>query len=330
MVANPPSITHGRPFAPPGPAGEPVRARPARALGAALGYLLVLAATAAAFLGTPAGQRLDGHLVPPMYWDGVYWDGADTGRTVLTQSALRLLYLVEDPRVLGALIACELLTGALTRRVGAAIAGIAALLCSAGGSLVLKAAVPRPDLGVAGSTAHNSFPSGHVAAATGLLLAFVLALPGRARWWFAAPGAVAAWAVGAATMIAGWHRLSDVLGGVALASASCCLAASALAYLRGGRARTAPARTVAPGAAPAGAAPPGTAPGSTAPTRMVAPGAGWVLPASLVAAAGTAAVSVAAAALPVGGAPALAAAAAGAFTVLCTAGTAAVLSVTRL
>jgi membrane-associated phospholipid phosphatase len=300
MVANPPSITHGRPFAPPGPTGEPVRARPARVLGAALGYLLVLAATAVAFLGTPAGQRLDDRAEPPMYWDG-----ADAGRTLLTSLALRLLYLVEDPRVLGAVIACVLLTGALTRRVGAAIAGIAALLCSAGGSLVLKAAVPRPDLGVAGSTGHNSFPSGHVAGATGLLLAFVLALPGRARWWFAAPGAVAAWAVGAATMFAGWHRLSDVLGGVALASASCCLAAGALAYLRGG---------------PAGAAP----------ARTVAPGAGWLLPASLVAAAGTAAVSVAAAALPVDGAPALAAAAAGAFTVLCTAGTAAVLSVTRL
>lgn len=315
MVANPPSITHGRPLAPPGATVGPARGHPARALGAALGYLLVLAATAVAFVGTPGGQWLDGRLVPR-----VYWDGADTGRTALMSPALRLLYLLEDPRVLAALIACVLLTGALSRRVWAAIAGIAALLCSAGGSLVLKAAVPRPDLGVAGSTGHNSFPSGHAAAATGLLLAFVLALPGRARWWLAAPGALAAWAVGAAAMIAGWHRLSDVLGSVALASASCCLAAGALAYLRGGRARTAPARTVPPEPAPPG----------TAPADAAAPDAGWLLPASLVAAAGTAAVSVAAAALPVAAAPALALAAAGAFTVLCTVATTAVLSVTHL
>ncbi|GIH16233.1 hypothetical protein Raf01_44050 [Rugosimonospora africana] len=268
-------------------------------------------ATAVAFIGTSAGQWLDGQLVPR-----VYWDSADPGRGRLIEPALTLLYSVEDPLVLGVLILSVILLAVLRRRARAGFAGIAALLCSAGGSAVLKTVVPRPDLSVAGSTAHNSFPSGHVAAATGLLLALLLALPDRARWWLAAPGALVVSAIGTAAMIAGWHRFSDVIGGVALASLSCCLAAAALAYRRA-------AGRPSPGTASPGTASPGTAsPGTASP--------GWLWRAVLVAAAGTVTASAVAAALPVAPGLAFAAAAAGGFTAVSTAATTAVLSVTRL
>jgi hypothetical protein len=53
-------------------------------------------------------------------------------------------------------------------------------------------------------------------------------LPKAARWWFAVPGAAGVVVVAAATMITGWHRLSDIIGGALVASVLYCLAAAAL------------------------------------------------------------------------------------------------------
>jgi hypothetical protein len=198
------------------------------------------------------------------------------------------------------------LLGFAIRRPWAGVAGAGALLCSAAGSTVLKLAIPRPDLGVAGSTVHNSFPSGHVAAATGLVLAFLLVVPARARWWLAAPGAVVVSAVAAATMIADWHRFSDALGAVALASMMCCLAAAALALWPGARSVPAPRHGASRG--PAG-------------------GLGW---AALVAATGTVGVAAAAAALPLDPDLYVAVAATGGFTAVSMAAITSALSVTRL
>ncbi|WP_165947328.1 phosphatase PAP2 family protein, partial [Micromonospora sp. 15K316] len=113
--------------------------------------------------------------------------------------------------------------------VWAGLLGTALVVAAVLGAGVAKKVIVRPDLAVETSTTHNSFPSGHVAAAMALLLAVLLVLPASARWWFALPGATGVSTVAAATMIAGWHRFSDVVGAVLLAAALSCLAAAALA-----------------------------------------------------------------------------------------------------
>lgn len=185
----------------------------ARLLLAALACLLGLGLTCVVFVWTPAGQRLDQGLLP------------EIGRqSVLSGPAKTLLSFAGDPILLITLLAGVLVKGALSGRISVALAGTAVVGCSIAGARVLKLLVSRPDLDVAGSTTHNSFPSGHVAAATGLVFAVLLMLPARARWWRAVPGSAVVAAVGAATMIAGWHRLSDVVGAVFLAAALGCVA----------------------------------------------------------------------------------------------------------
>lgn len=175
--------------------------------------LLALVATCALFVWTPFGQQLDQHL----------FDRADRGSAALSW-ATSLLAVVGDPLVLVGLLAAVVAVGALGGRLRPALAGAAAFAATVAGARLLKVLLPRPDLDVAGSTTHNSFPSGHVAAAAGLLVAVLLTLPPRARWWCAVPGAVGVAAVGAATVVAGWHRLSDVVGAVLWAAACGCAA----------------------------------------------------------------------------------------------------------
>jgi membrane-associated phospholipid phosphatase len=205
----------------------PGRAQPGRLLVAALGYLLALGLTTLLFVRTRGGQLVDGGLTPHAAYGYVR-------QTALTGPAARILALAGDPLLLALLLLAVLLVGTLGGRALAAVAGIGVVLCSVTGARVLKLAIVRPDLAVDGWGTHNSFPSGHVAGATGLLLAFMLVLPVGARRWLALPGAVGVSVVAAATMVAGWHRFSDTIGGALLASLLCCLAAAVLSRRPGG------------------------------------------------------------------------------------------------
>ncbi|MFI6762194.1 phosphatase PAP2 family protein [Micromonospora sp. NPDC050417] len=209
---------------------SPARRLPEGAVGylaAALACLIAFALTCRVFLGTPRGQEFDGLLLPRAEQGGGYEQ-----QGVLTAPAKALLAFFGDYTVLTILVASVLLVGALSRRLYAGVAGVFMVLCAVGVASVAKSAIPRPELGVVNSTTHNSFPSGHVTAAMALLLAFMLVLPNRARWWFALPGAAGVSAVASATMIAGWHRFSDVIGGVLLAEVLFFLAAAALTVRR--------------------------------------------------------------------------------------------------
>ncbi|MEC3982263.1 phosphatase PAP2 family protein [Amycolatopsis sp. H20-H5] len=197
-------------------------------LGAAGVYLIALTLTGVVFVLTRGGQQVDGELLPRAERGGSYRQD-----TALLGPAKALLAFFGDVGVLAVLLTAVVLTAALSRRFWAGLAGVAVFGCAVGAAKLLKAAILRPDLGVDGSTTHNSFPSGHVAAAAGLLCAGLLAVPARARWWVAVPGAAGVTAVASATMIVGWHRLSDVVGAVLLALLVCCLAAAALAHRRG-------------------------------------------------------------------------------------------------
>ncbi|WP_412542498.1 phosphatase PAP2 family protein [Longispora sp. K20-0274] len=130
--------------------------------------------------------------------------------------------------LLGA-VAVILLVGFVARRfwrgvVGVGIVGVAVLV-----TWYLKIVLPRPLLEQADyATGHNSFPSGHVTVAAGLVLALVLALPARGRVWALIPGTAAVGLVAVATVVAGWHRPSDAIGGALIAGATYCVAAAAL------------------------------------------------------------------------------------------------------
>ncbi|WP_344314711.1 phosphatase PAP2 family protein [Fodinicola feengrottensis] len=185
----------------------------------ALVLLVGFAFAALAFIWTTAGQEVDGVLLA---------DAKGFGAHGLADQATTLLSFVGNIRLLAVLFGVILLVGALCRRPWAAVAGICVVLASVAGATVLKTIITRPDFDVMDSTLHNSFPSGHVAAAAALLFALMLALPGWARWLIALPGAVGVSVVAVATMVAGWHRFSDAIGGVLLAGALCCLAAAFL------------------------------------------------------------------------------------------------------
>ncbi|MET7817530.1 phosphatase PAP2 family protein [Micromonospora zamorensis] len=199
-----------------------------RLLAVALCCLLALTLTATVFVRTYPGQWLDGVLLPRAERGGGYEQ-----QTVLVGPAKTVLATFGSPTLLAALLGAMLLVGVLRRRLVAGIVGVGMVLCAVVVAGAVKSALPRPDLQVESSTTHNSFPSGHVAAATTLLLAFMLVLPGWARRWLVVPGAAGVSVIAAATMIAGWHRFSDALGGVLLGVALFCLAAASLAGWRG-------------------------------------------------------------------------------------------------
>ncbi|MFC5927116.1 phosphatase PAP2 family protein [Micromonospora vulcania] len=234
-------------------------------LAAALCYLIALGATCAVFLGTRSGQWLDGLLLPRAERGGGYEQ-----QTVLVGPAKTVLAAFGSPSLLAVLLGGVLLVGLLGRRLLAGAVGIGMVLGTVGVAGILKELLPRPDFQIESSTTHNSFPSGHVAAATALLLAFMLVLPGWARRWLTAPGAVGVSVIASATMIAGWHRFSDVLGGVLLAVALFCLAAAALAARPGAGD---PRGGTVPGGAPDRGTAPGGASDSAAVWRAVTEGA---------------------------------------------------------
>ncbi|WP_165878093.1 phosphatase PAP2 family protein [Micromonospora sp. MW-13] len=225
----------------PAPSRRPHSVHPGLLVEAALGSLLALALSCVVFLWTPAGQWLDGLLLPRAERGGGYEQQGD-----LVGPAKTVLALFGSPVVLAVLLGSVLLVGLARRRLVAGVVGIGMVLGAVAVAGVAKTVLPRPEFQIESSTTHNSFPSGHVTAATALLLAFMLVLPGWARRWLAVPGALGVSVVASATMIAGWHRFSDTLGGVLLAVSLFCLAAAALAHL-GGEAH--PALDVDPGTA---------------------------------------------------------------------------------
>jgi membrane-associated phospholipid phosphatase len=66
----------------------------------------------------------------------------------------------------------------------------------------------RPDLGQGGT---NSLPSGHTTLVFSLVLAAVLVSPRSVRWLVGLSGAALATLTGLATVVAAWHRPSDVV-----------------------------------------------------------------------------------------------------------------------
>ncbi|WP_410813699.1 phosphatase PAP2 family protein [Micromonospora sp. 067-2] len=192
-------------------------------LGAALGHLLALGLTCAVFVRTYPGQWLDGLLLPRAERGGGYEQQTD-----LVGPSKTVLAVFGSPVLLAVLLGAVVLVGLLNRRLLAGVVGVGMVLSAVVVAGAMKSALSRPEFPIESSTTHNSFPSGHVAVATALLLAFMLVLPRWGRRWLAVPGGMAVSVIAAATMIAGWHRFSDALGGVLVGVVLFCLAAAGL------------------------------------------------------------------------------------------------------
>lgn len=133
----------------------------------------------------------------------------------LRSEGLRVLELVGIPAVA---VAVTALAGvALARGRGGRAVGVVALVLGAQVvTQVLKAGLVRPD-----SAEGNSLPSGHVTLVASLGVALVLVVPRLIRPLAALAAVAVTGVAGVATMVAGWHRPSDVLAalGVVVATA---------------------------------------------------------------------------------------------------------------
>lgn len=190
----------------------PVPGRAAVASGAvALAVAMVVTGAAAVgvlylvMVQTVAGQRLDQAAV--LHAD------ADPLLTNDIVEVLNELTIGVGAVVLVACMAVALVRGRIAHAIAAAVL--------VGGANVTTQALKhglltRPDLGY---DTMNSLPSGHTTLAASLALALLLVSPRISRGLLVLAGSVAASLVGAGTVVAGWHRPSDVLAalGVCLA-----------------------------------------------------------------------------------------------------------------
>ncbi|MFJ1767202.1 phosphatase PAP2 family protein [Amycolatopsis sp. NPDC088138] len=127
---------------------------------------------------------------------------------------------------LGVAVVLVALVGLLRRRPDLAVAAVGVIVAGQVVTQVLKRWVlPRPSLvPLTGHYAGNSFPSGHTTIAMTVLFAALLVVP--YRWRGVTMFFVLFWAVGigAYTVTAKWHRLSDTVAADAIALGLACLA----------------------------------------------------------------------------------------------------------
>ncbi|RJQ83374.1 phosphatase PAP2 family protein [Pseudonocardiaceae bacterium YIM PH 21723] len=180
-------------------------------LAAAAGFCTLLWLTFDQLVRTEAGQRFEDSALMGVHGRGQGFEltGAAAALTGLQQASAMMLLVV--------MLAAVAVIGVARQVIWRTGAALGVLGGSSALAQVLKVQVlNRPDLNVGHGSMHNSFPSGHVTLAAGATVALLLVMPARLRPYVAALGAGWTALVGTATVASGWHRLSDVLGGVLL------------------------------------------------------------------------------------------------------------------
>lgn len=207
---------------------------------ALLGVVILVA------LWTPGGQRIE---------DAVLAGAAATAGSPAQAQASSLLATVGAFSLTAAAI-LALIVGLVRRRVALAVLAAALVIVAALTTQVLQELLVRPILLDSGRRRlDQSFPSGHSGTALAAMVALLLVVPRRLR--VASVLLLAPWAVGVgvATVVAGWHRPSDVLGSDLIVLAYACATVALLAALGQAApmspspARTAPRVAIAAGAA---------------------------------------------------------------------------------
>lgn len=163
-------------------------------------------------LHTGVGQRADERAMLAV-------DGTADGY----RSVLQMLGYVS-----GAAVALVLVCAGVALARGKARLAVASVSVMVGATIttqILKhVLIERSDL-TDGVFASNSFPSGHTTVAAAGLGALLLVSPRRMRLVVVPVGALAVTLIAAATMVAGWHRASDVIAALLVAVAWTALAA---------------------------------------------------------------------------------------------------------
>jgi membrane-associated phospholipid phosphatase len=154
-------------------------------------------------------------------------DRAEVGRFLRSIDTVTLLLMV----------VVVVAVGLVRRRARLALLAGGAFVAAVVSAELLKAVLPRPaygtELAILASKDYDTYPSGHATIATGFVLAVVLVAGNRWRPWVGLLGMVWAGSIATGVVAAGWHRPSDAIGGVALATAWLSLAAAWLSRERG-------------------------------------------------------------------------------------------------
>jgi membrane-associated phospholipid phosphatase len=182
--------------------GDVARAVRGVALGSASVGAVLLAVLAWFVLDTPLGQRLDDRAMNTVV------AGRDTQLQVL--SVLGYVSIGAIGLVALACVAVALARGRVPLAVGALVVIAGSNVTT---QLLKHALLERADV-VDGVLGPNSFPSGHTTVVAAGVGALCLVTPRWMRPLVVPLGAFAVSLTGASTVVAGWHRPSDVVGAV--------------------------------------------------------------------------------------------------------------------
>ena len=163
------------------------------------------------FVRTPIGQR----------WDDRALLGGQLASLDSRQALTAALHGVRISTIV-LMIVLLLVIGLVRKRLVTAVTMAAAFGFSILSAEVLKQVLPRRDLApelnaYVDNGNIDTYPSGHATIAMGFALALIVVSSPRYRTAAAAFGMAWAAAVPMAALAAGWHRPSDVMGGMALA-----------------------------------------------------------------------------------------------------------------
>jgi len=162
---------------------------------------------------------------PGQVVDEIAFAGSVMGRDLLDAQATSVLSVVsEGTLALGLLVVVVI--AVVRRRLPLAVAAVVVV----GGAnvstqLLKKVVLERPALGLGDV---NSLPSGHTTVAATVAVALVLVVPVAARGSAAVLGALYAAVTGVSTLVAGWHRPSDVAAALLVVAAWTALAVAGL------------------------------------------------------------------------------------------------------
>jgi PAP2 superfamily len=131
-------------------------------------------------------------------------------------------------------------TAVVRERYGAAAAAAALVVGANITTQAIKALTDRADHGY---LTVESFPSGHATVVVSLVFAALLVAPDAARTTVSFVGSGAITVTAAATLVASWHRPSDIIGALLVSLAWGTAVLAVWSIVRGGMPGVAPART---------------------------------------------------------------------------------------
>jgi membrane-associated phospholipid phosphatase len=154
-----------------------------------------------------------------------FGDSAYLGRLVESKSAREtargILNVITGATIVLMLVVLVVI-GLLRRQILVASVAGGCFFAAIAAAEVLKRVLPRPEISVLEASTKfdgfNTFPSGHATIATGFVIALLFVSSPRWRPTVALAGAVWVSLVCSGTLAAGWHRPSDAVGGLALAT----------------------------------------------------------------------------------------------------------------